>query len=41
MTQTARNDLEINRDVVTNWFAIEDIPSKEEVREEVFELLSI
>lgn len=41
MTQTAKNDLEINRDVVTNWFTIEDIMANEEVREEVFELLAI
>jgi len=41
MTQTAKNDLEINRDVVTNWFTIEDIMANEDMREEVFELLGI
>lgn len=41
MTQKSIQDLEINRDVVTNWFSIEDILKVEKKREEFFDLLDI
>lgn len=41
MTPTARDDLEINRDVVTYWFTIESVIVNEREREEVFDLLGI
>lgn len=41
MTQTARHDLEINRNAVNYWFTIEDILENETKREEIFRLLDI
>jgi hypothetical protein len=41
ITQKARSDLEINRDAVNYWFAVEDILENEDKRQEVFELLGI
>lgn len=41
ITEKARHDLEINRDAVNHWFAIEDILENESKREEIFGLLSI
>lgn len=41
LTNTARNDLEINRHVVTDWFTVEDVLENETRREKVFRLLRI
>lgn len=41
MTQTATKDLEINRDVVTDWITIEDILTRQEALEKLFGLLEI
>ncbi|MBM4044766.1 MAG: XcyI family restriction endonuclease [Planctomycetes bacterium] len=41
VTETARRDLEINREAVTDWFAIEDILEDDRKREQVFKLLRI
>jgi len=41
MTETATRDLDINRAVVTNWIAIEDLLTQQEAREELFDLLGI
>ncbi len=41
MTPQARNDLELNRHIVTHWFTIENLLENEAVRNEVFELLNI
>lgn len=41
MTDTATRDLSINRAIVANWITIEDLLTKVEVREVLFELLEI
>lgn len=41
MTETATRDLGINRAVVTNWMTIEDLLTKQESCEELFDLLGI
>lgn len=41
MTQTATRDLSINRDVVTDWITIEDILTRQEALEKLFDLLEI
>lgn len=41
LTLTARNDLEINRQIVTNWFTVESILSDETMCEQLFELIDI
>lgn len=41
ITQRAKRDLEINREVVNYWFTIEDVLESESKREEIFGLLGI
>lgn len=41
LTDTARNDLEMNRHVVTDWFTVEDVLKNETKREKMFRLLRI
>jgi len=41
LTERAKEDLELNRHIITHWFTVEDFLTKETVRFEVFELLGI
>jgi hypothetical protein len=41
LSDTARKDLEISRDVVNHWFTVEEILEEEDKREMVFELLGV
>jgi len=41
LTERAKEDLELNRHIITHWFTVEDLLTKETVRFEVFELLGI
>ncbi len=41
LTERAKQDLEMHRDTVNRWFAIEDFVDSEPVREEIFTLLGI
>jgi len=41
LTKKARDDLEINRHVVTDWFTVEDVLETESKRQQVFRLLRI
>ncbi len=41
ITEKARHDLVINRDVVNHWFTMEDVLESESKREEIFLLLGI
>lgn len=41
LTKKAKRDLEINRNVVTDWFTIEDVLENESKREQIFRLLRI
>lgn len=41
LTDTAKNDLELNRHIITHWFTVEDLLTKEGFRSKLFELLRI
>ncbi len=41
VTEQAKADLDLNRHIITHWFAVEDLLSHEAARERLFELLSI
>jgi hypothetical protein len=41
LTGRAKEDLELNRHIITHWFTMESLLTEEAVRSEVFELLGI